>query len=161
MQRSVRGHKVRRSLGRGQDKPKKQNCFCEIVNKYRPRKQRFQGAPSPAEPWVFVCLRMICGTVRCLWAHTTSFARERRWVLLKIPRCDIDGVGETALFSWSRVKSSRTFASLEGNLCAALCRAHGQESCPRDTTDSAGPNSNCCKPFLPVACIACARPTTS
>ena len=70
------------------DKPKKQNCFCEIVNKYRPRKQRFQGAPSPAEPWVFVCLRMIC--VR---------EKRERWVLLKRPRCDIDGVGEKVGFN--------------------------------------------------------------
>ena len=27
------------------------------------------------------------------WVYFRYF-RERRWVLLKIPRCDIDGVGE-------------------------------------------------------------------
>ena len=26
--------------------------------------------------------------------HETCLALERRWVLLKIPRCDIDGLGE-------------------------------------------------------------------
>ena len=27
-------------------------------------------------------------------ARIGDFLKERRWVLLKIPRCDIDGVGE-------------------------------------------------------------------
>ena len=32
--------------------------------------------------------------VRRKWLCVDLAERERRWVLLKIPRCDIDGVGE-------------------------------------------------------------------
>ena len=32
--------------------------------------------------------------VRCLKMTMMPIYDERRWVLLKIPRCDIDGVGE-------------------------------------------------------------------
>ena len=37
---------------------------------------------------------MATGSTLRVGRNTTAFERRERWVLLKIPRCDIDGVGE-------------------------------------------------------------------
>ena len=45
----------------------------------------------PADAWFCSTLRERERNVGLMIA---LYERERRWVLLKIPRCDIDGVGE-------------------------------------------------------------------
>ena len=43
---------------------------------------------------VNTCVDMMCVSITRATTGARPIERERRWVLLKIPRCDIDGVGE-------------------------------------------------------------------